>query len=111
PRVLHLYEALAWLASNTLCGRIRRNQFRVRSLKLFEFLHQAVKVGVRNLRSIQDVIEVFVAANVVAQLLNLVFDGLVFSSRGHVENYMSLQVRRSQDRKDEVPLLNSVAHS
>src|SRR5260370_394309 len=46
-----------------------------RGLQCYQPLHQAVVRGIRNLRLVQNVIEIFVMAQLVAQLFDLVFGG------------------------------------
>src|SRR5215469_11297785 len=66
-----LDEALARLAAYPLGGRIGGNEARILRLQLFQTVHQLVELGVGYLGSIENVIEVFVVANLVAQLFNV----------------------------------------
>ena len=78
--MLRLDEALARLASNTLRGRVRRDQLRVRRLNLFELLHEQIKFSVADFRIVEDVIAVLVMANLIAQRFDVC---RVFGLGGH----------------------------
>ncbi len=80
PRVLHGLESGARAAANANGGRIGRDQLRVRRLQFLEALHQTVIGGVGNFRLVQNVIEILVMAQLVAQLFDFVFGGY---SLGH----------------------------
>jgi hypothetical protein len=67
----HLEKALARLAAHTLRWRIRSDQLRVGSLKRLQFLNQTVKLRVTQFRRIQNVIQVLMATDLVAQILYL----------------------------------------
>src|SRR5258708_5737044 len=56
-------------------GRIRRDQPGVRGFQFLEALHQAVVGSVGNFRLVQNVIEILVMPQLVAQLFDLVFSG------------------------------------
>ena len=55
-------EALGRLAAHALGGRVEREQLRVRGLKELQLVHQRVVLGVGDLRRVQYVIQVLVAA-------------------------------------------------
>jgi len=65
----HLPEALGRLASDALGGRVGREQLRVLGLNPLQLVHQRVVGCVGNLRRIQNVIQVLVAAQFGAQFL------------------------------------------
>ena len=74
-----LDESLARLAADALRGRIRRNERWVLGFQILQLLHQLVEIGVADFGIVEDVIEVFVVANLLAQSLYLFFD--VFRGR------------------------------
>ena len=65
----HLAEALGGLAADALGGRVGSEQLGVRGFDLPEFVHQRVVGGVGDLRRVENVIQVLVAAQFGAQLL------------------------------------------
>jgi hypothetical protein len=65
--VAYLLEAFGGFAAHALGRRAGGEQLRVRGLDALELVHQRVVGGVGNLRGIEDVIEVFVAAEFGAQ--------------------------------------------
>ena len=52
----------------------------MRRLQALQFLHQAIKFGVREFRRIQDVIKVFVMTDRLAQLVDLALDSAILYS-------------------------------
>ncbi len=60
----------ARLAAHALRRRIRRDQLGMLRFERLELIHQLVVAGVGNLRIIQDVVEVIVPVNIVAQALD-----------------------------------------
>ncbi len=68
-----LDESLARLAADALGGRIGRDEFGVLGLKVFELLHQLVEIQIADLGLIEDVIEIFVVANLFAESFDLLF--------------------------------------
>src|SRR6266446_3911662 len=79
-----LDESLARLAAYALSGGVGRDQFRMLGFKLLEFVDQFVEFGVADLRIVENVIAVFVVADLVAQG----FDLSLYCCRWHVRgNY------------------------
>ena len=68
---------LQGLGAHSLSGGIRGNQFGMGGLQFLEFAHEAVILAVRNLRVIQHVVTVVVVIDLLAQLTNPRFQGLV----------------------------------
>ena len=62
-----LAEALGGLAADALGGRVGREQFGMRGLDALELVHQRVVGGVADLRRVENVVEVLVAAQFGAQ--------------------------------------------
>jgi hypothetical protein len=71
-RVAHRLKTSARDASHASRRRIRRDQFWIGGLQLFQPVHQAVVSGVGHLGIVQNVVAVVVIANLVAQLFDLV---------------------------------------
>ena len=69
--VLDLDEALARFSAHALGGRIRREQLGVLGFQGLEPAHERVVFGVGDLRSVEDVVLMFVAAELFAELLDL----------------------------------------
>ena len=90
-RVAHRLKTRARDASHARRGRIRRDQFRIRGLQLFQAVHQAVVSGVRHLGIVQNVVAVVVMANLFPQLFDLVFRR---RSLGHGHPLKNIQARR-----------------
>src|SRR5579872_4407882 len=67
-------DTFARRSAYALAWRIRRDQLRVRRLKLLQFGHHSIKFYVGDFRLIEDVIEIFVPADVLAQLFDLFCD-------------------------------------
>ena len=63
-------EAFGRPAADALRRRIRRDQLGMLRLERLELVHQRVELGVDDLRRGVDVIELFVAANLAAELLD-----------------------------------------
>jgi hypothetical protein len=68
-RVAHLPEAFGGLAAHALGGRVGREQIGDLGLDALQLVHQRVVCSVANLRRVEDVIEVLVAAKFGAQFL------------------------------------------
>ena len=85
-----LDEALARLAANALRGRVRRDEPGMRGFKALEFLHQLIEVGVGELGGVEDIVEMLVAADLVAQLVDLppCGPGFIFGDGGHGCDYI-----------------------
>src|SRR6266849_3967137 len=66
-----LDEALAWLAAYALRGRVGRDQLRMLGLEFFEFVDELVEFGVADFGIVEDVVAVFVVADLVAQGFDL----------------------------------------
>ena len=69
PRVPHLLESLGRLAAHALRRRVRRQQLRMLGLDPLQLVHQRVVLGVGDLRRVQHVVKVLVAAQFRAQFL------------------------------------------
>ena len=65
--VPHLDEAFARLAAHALGGRIGRDELRMRGLQLAQLLHQRVVFGIADLGAVEDVVEVLVAPQGLAE--------------------------------------------
>src|SRR4051812_16140622 len=68
--VLHLQKALARLAPHALGRRIRRSELGVLGLQFLETPHQRVVFRVRDFGLVENVVEMFVAAKLIAELVN-----------------------------------------
>ncbi len=79
--MLRLHKALARFTSDALGRRVRRDQFRMFCLQALQLLHQAVKLRIADLRRVQDVIEVLVAADLFAQFHAPIILGDSFATR------------------------------
>src|ERR1041385_3773529 len=66
----NLDKAFAWLASDALSRRVRRDQLRLLGLELLQLIHQPVEFRVADLRIVEHVIAVLVMANLVAKRFN-----------------------------------------
>src|SRR5260221_9547850 len=64
-------NALARGSTYALARRIRRDEFRMRSLEPLKFLHHLVKFDVGDFRLIEHVIEILVPADMLAQPFDL----------------------------------------
>src|SRR6266513_92690 len=82
PRVAHRGKSLARCPTHPHRRRIRGQQLWIRSLQLFQPVHQPVIRGIRNLRIIEHVIPVFVVAQLLAKLFYLFFH-TCWRSLGH----------------------------
>ena len=82
PRVAHFLEALGGLAAHALGGRVGREQLGMRGFEALELVHQRVVLGVGDFGRVEHVVEMLVAADLVAQLLDL------RSGVGHSRNYI-----------------------
>ncbi len=69
--MFYLNEAFARLTAHAKGGGVRRNQFGMLGFESLEAVHQLVVFGVRNLGLVQDVVKMFVAAQVGLQLFDL----------------------------------------
>ena len=74
PRVPHFCKPFARRAAHANGQRIRRDQFRMRGFQFLQPVHHPVVSRVRDFRIIQDVVAVFVVAQLLAKLFNLFFD-------------------------------------
>jgi hypothetical protein len=79
--VAHLDKSFTRPASNPLCRRIGRDQSGMLSLKLLQLPHEGIKLGVTDLRLVENVIKIFVVPNLLAESFDLFME--VFSSGGH----------------------------
>ena len=69
PAVLHLRELVARLRSHALGGRIGRAELRICRLQFGQLAEEAVVLGVRDRRRVEDVIAVVGLAELLAQLV------------------------------------------
>ena len=99
-------ESFARLAADALRGRVGSDQLRMLGLEILQLLHQLVEFEVADLRLVEDVIEMFVMANRVAQRFDL--GGSIFNGR-HRGNYNDsrtaphgVQAKRSEPALDQV---------
>src|SRR4029077_19094602 len=83
-----LDETLAWLAANSLHGRVGGDQFGVLGLDLLEFVDEFVEFSVADLGIVENVVAVFVVADLVAQGFDLLLD----CCRGHVRGNYSARL-------------------
>ena len=74
PAMNEFRKAFSRAATDTLRGAVRSNQLRVFHFQLAKLFDELVVFLIRNLRIVFEVIEVFVAANLVAQFPGLLFD-------------------------------------
>ncbi len=74
-----LNKSFTRLSANALRRRIGRDQFRMLRLDPLKLVHQLVEFGVRKFRIIENVVEVFVMPNLLAQGVDLFLD----SGTGH----------------------------
>ena len=65
----HALEFFQGFRPDPLGGGIRRHQFRVLFLQADEFLHKAVKFGIRNNRIIENMVTIVVVVNLFPQFL------------------------------------------
>ena len=72
--VRHFDESLARLAADALGGRIGRDQFWDARFQILQLLHQLVEFDVADLGIVENVIEILVVANFLAQRFDLLFD-------------------------------------
>src|SRR6266481_6103186 len=79
--MLRLHKALARLAADALRRRVRRDQLRALGLQALQLLHEAVKLGVADLRRVQHVIKVLMATDLFAQFLDRALN--ICRTRGH----------------------------
>ena len=73
PRVRHLHKPILRLAANPLRRRIQRHPLRMLRLQPLQLVHQRVVLRIRNLRSVLNVVKMFVMAQRIAQRLQLLF--------------------------------------
>ena len=71
--VAHFDESFARLSSNTLSGRIGREQLGMLGLDLLELAHHGVVLGVADFRLVQHVIQMFVMTQRLAQFFDFLF--------------------------------------
>src|ERR1700690_4022792 len=81
----YLDESLARLPPNALRGRIRRDQLRVLRLQILQMLHQLVEIEIADFRLVYHVVQIFVAADLLAESLNRFFG--VFARGSHRADY------------------------
>jgi hypothetical protein len=85
--VRQLDEALARRAAHALGRRVGGDQAGMLGLQALQLLHQAVEVGVGDLGGVEHKVEVFVAADLVAQGRDAALDVLPLGGRGHAKDY------------------------
>jgi len=71
-------EALAGLAADALGGRVGGDEIGVGGFEIFELLHQPVEIGVADFGIIENVVAVFVMADLVAKRLEFLLDVFIF---------------------------------
>jgi hypothetical protein len=81
--VTGLQDTLTRFAAHSLRGRIGRDQAGMLGFQFLELVHQHIKLSVRDLGIVEDVIAVFVMADLVAERLDFLFE--VFSRSCHAE--------------------------
>ncbi len=96
-RVRYFDEPLARLAAYALRWRIRRNQRRMLCLQIFQLAHQLVEFGVADLGIVDNVVQVFVVANLFAQRFDLFFG--VFVRGNHRPDYSCGQQEGAGERQ------------
>ena len=79
--MLNSCKSRTGFATDTLGGRIRRDELRMFRLQLLELVHQLVESGVADFGLVQHVVAVLVIADLVAQGFEFLLD--VFGRRGH----------------------------
>jgi hypothetical protein len=67
-------KALAHLAGDALCGRVRRDERRVLGFQCLELLHQGVERRIADGRPAQDVVPIVVEANLLPQVFHAADD-------------------------------------
>ena len=88
PRVRDLAEALGGLAADALGGRVGGEQLGVRGFELLQLVHQRVVGGVGDLRRVENVIQMLVAAQFGAEFGGALGRRCVWGgSFAHGENY------------------------
>ena len=70
--VRNFYKSFAWLAADTLRRRIRRDELRMLRLQIPQSVHERVVFRVTDFGLVQNVVQVFVPAKRLPQVLNLV---------------------------------------
>ena len=71
-RVAPAGKTIQGLAADALCGRVRRDQLRMRGLQRLQLLEQAVVFGIGDLRIVQHVVAVRVRMQLAAQRLQFI---------------------------------------
>ena len=75
--MLHFAESRRRLSANPLGRGVGGHEFRMPDFELLQLAHQLVVLSVRDLRGVEDVVEVVVAVKLLPQLLDAVDDCLV----------------------------------
>ena len=92
--VAHLLEAFGGLAAYALGGRVRREHLGMRGFDALELVHKRVVRGVRDLRRVEDVVEVLVTVEFGAQFLSALSRGRVWvGGVAHGVNYRVTRAR------------------
>ena len=73
-----------WATTDTLRGTVRRDQLGMLLFELSQLLDQPIIFAIGNFRIVFKIVEIFVAANFVAQLFDLFLNRCFFSHFGKV---------------------------
>jgi hypothetical protein len=77
----HLNKTLARLASYALGGGVWRDQVGMSSLQRFQFIHQPIEISVVDFGLVENVIPIFVVADLLSQTLDFFVNILGCSCR------------------------------